>query len=59
MGPWLNKWTPEEDEKLRSLIQAGRRLAEISVKLQRSISAVRTRAYHLRLSFKRLKAKGK
>ena len=54
MGPRLDKYTPEEDEKLGSLILAGRQLPE-----KNSVSAVRTRAYKLRLSFKRLKAKAK
>jgi DNA-directed RNA polymerase specialized sigma24 family protein len=48
----LKLWTPKEDEALRLMIIAGRRPGEIAVELRRSLSAVRTRAYHLRLTFK-------
>jgi hypothetical protein len=58
MGP-LKAWTPQEDERLRSLIVAGGRPAEIAVELRRTVPAVRWRASLLRLSFKRLRAKAK
>jgi DNA-binding NarL/FixJ family response regulator len=53
-GYGTKPWTPEEEEQLRSLIMTGLRPHEIAVKLRRSVSAVRTRAYYLRFSFKRL-----
>jgi hypothetical protein len=52
MGYRIKPWTPEEDERLRSLISARLRPHEIAVKLHRTIQAVYTRAYKLRLSFK-------
>ena len=58
MGP-LKTWTPQEDERLRSLIVAGGRPAEIAVELHRTIPAVRWRASLLRLSFKRLRTRAK
>jgi DNA-directed RNA polymerase specialized sigma24 family protein len=51
----LKSWTPKEDEALRLMVIAGRRPGEIAVELRRSLSAVRTRAQKLRLSFKRLR----
>ncbi len=48
-------WTPEDEERLRSMIVAGERPAEIAIKLKRSVSAVYARAYILRLPFKRLR----
>jgi hypothetical protein len=58
MGP-LKAWTPQEDERLTSMIVAGRRPAEIAVELRRTIPAVRWRASLLRLSFKRLRTRAK
>jgi hypothetical protein len=48
------QWAPNEDNQLRSLIVAGERPAEISVRLRRSIGAVYARAHRFRLSFKRV-----
>jgi len=48
-------WTPEEDERFRSMIAVGLRPAEIAIKLQRFVSALYARAQILRLSFKRLR----
>ena len=41
------------------MIIAGQRATEIAIQLQRSVAAVNARARKLRLSFKRLKPKGK
>jgi len=49
-------WTPEEDERFRSMIVVGLRPPEIAIKLQRSVSALYARAHILRLSFKLLRA---
>jgi hypothetical protein len=58
-----NKWTPEEDELLKSLIESSKSIHSIAAKLQRSLSAVKGRAHVLKISTKRasfgLKAKGK
>lgn len=48
-------WTPEEDERLKSLIVESRTPAEIALKLQRSVGAVYARAHRFRLSFKRVR----
>jgi hypothetical protein len=48
-------WTPEDDERFRSMIVVGPRPPEIAIKLQRSVSALYARAHILRLSFKRLR----
>ena len=57
-------WTPEEDNCLRRLVEAGRPIEIVAAELRRSVPAVKTRAYVvLRISFKRVtlkpKAKGK
>jgi hypothetical protein len=66
-------WTPLDDERLRSLAVAGMDANEIAMELERTVSAVRSRAQRkLRVSLKRvmvarrplveklgLKAKGK
>jgi hypothetical protein len=48
----VKPWTPEEEERLRSLISERLRPHEIAVKLHRTVPAVYKRAYSLRLSFK-------
>ena len=53
----LKRWTLEEDERLKSMILAGRPPGDIAFKLNRSISAVYSRAHHLYLSFKRADTK--
>jgi hypothetical protein len=58
-----NVWTPEEDKRLKSLIERSMSMHAIAAKLQRSVSAVKGRAHVLKISIKRasfgLKAKGK
>jgi hypothetical protein len=57
----INKWTPEEDERLKTLLEANTSMHLVSVKLKRSVVAVRTRAGRLKISLRRtrfgLKAK--
>jgi hypothetical protein len=58
-----NKWTPEEDARLKSLIEANMSIDLIAAKLKRSVSATRYRAAVLHISMKwvrvGLKARGK
>jgi hypothetical protein len=54
-----NIWTPEEDNRLRTLLGAGRSIASVAADLKRSKTAVRARAYVLRISLKRVKMKPK
>jgi hypothetical protein len=59
-----NKWTPEEDARLKSLIEANTSIHLIAAKLKRfSVAAIRSRASTLNIPIKRvrvgLKAKGK
>jgi hypothetical protein len=58
-----NKWTPEEDARLRSLIEANRSAHLIAAGLKRSVNAVKARAQVLSISMKRveigIKMKGK
>jgi hypothetical protein len=58
-----NKWTPEEDRQLKTLVEANTSIHLVAVKLKRSVFAVRTRASLLKVSCRRtrrgLKAKGK
>ena len=53
------RWTKEEEKRLTSLVVAGHTLVEIAAKLDRNAPAVRKRANALRLSLRRIKAKGK
>jgi hypothetical protein len=52
-------WTPEEDNRLRMLIVAGKPIEFIAAELKRSAKAVEGRAYILRISLKRVKLKPK
>ena len=58
-----NKWTPEEDARLKSLIEANTSIHLIAAKLKMSVPAIRSRASILNILMKRvrvgLKAKGK
>jgi hypothetical protein len=49
-----NKWTPEEDVRLKSLIEANTSLHLIAAKLKRSVSAIRARASIRNISIKRI-----
>ena len=52
-------WTPEEDNRLRMLLGAGRPIEIVATELKRSAKAVKGRAYILRISLKRVKLKPK
>jgi hypothetical protein len=54
-----NKWTPEEDFRLRSLIEANTSLHLIAEKLKRSVPAIRARASILNILMKRVRVGGK
>jgi hypothetical protein len=47
-----NKWTPEEDARLKSLIEANTSIDLIAAKLKRSVPATRYRAAVLHISMK-------
>jgi hypothetical protein len=50
-----NKWTPEEDVRLKSLIEANTSLHLIAAKLKRSVSAIRARGNILHIPMKRVR----
>ena len=50
-------WTPEEDNRLRMLLGAGKPIELAAAELKRSAKAGRARAYVLRISLKRVKRK--
>jgi hypothetical protein len=50
-----NKWTPEEDARLKSLIEANTSLHLIAAKLKRSVPAIRARASILNILMKRVR----
>jgi hypothetical protein len=59
-------WSPDEDERLRTLALSGASVAEMAKRMKRSEEAVRSRAYRLKIVVAksrrkglRLKAKGK
>jgi hypothetical protein len=52
-------WTPEEDNRLRMLLGAGKPIEIVATELKRSAKAVKGRAYILRISLKRVKLKPK
>jgi hypothetical protein len=49
-----NKWTPEEDARLKSLIEANTSIHLIAAKLKRSVDGVKARASALKISIKRV-----
>jgi hypothetical protein len=55
-----NRWTPQEDDLFRKMAEANIRPELIAAKLNRSVHAVRSRAYAIGLPLKwfRLKANG-
>ena len=50
-----NKWTPEEDARLKSLIEANTSIDLIAAKLKRSVPAIRTRGSMLNIPIKRVR----
>ena len=50
-----NKWTPEEDARLKSLIEDNTSLHLIAEKLKRSVPAIRARAQVLNILMKRVR----
>jgi hypothetical protein len=58
-----NKWTTEEDVRLKSLVEANTSAHLIAARLKRSVDAVKARAQALSISMKRveigIKMKGK
>jgi hypothetical protein len=48
-----NKWMPEEDERLKTLLKANTSIHLVAVKLKRSVVAVRSRASLLKISRRR------
>jgi hypothetical protein len=52
-------WAPEEDNRLRMLLGAGKPIEFVAAELNRSAKAVTARAYILRISLKRVKLKPK
>jgi len=49
-----NKWTSEEDARLKSLIEANTSTHFIAAELKRSVNAVKARAQVLNISMKRV-----
>jgi hypothetical protein len=49
-----NKWTPEEDARLKSLIEANTSIDLIAAKLKRSVPAIKARAQVLNILMKRV-----
>jgi hypothetical protein len=56
-----NRWTPQEDDLFRRMAKANTRPEVIAAKLNRSVRAIKARAYRIGLPLKwsKLKAKGK
>jgi hypothetical protein len=50
-----NKWTPEEDARLKFLIEANMSIHLIAAKLKRSVPAIRARAQVLNILMKRVR----
>jgi hypothetical protein len=55
------RWTPQEDDRFRRMAEANTRPEVIAAKLDRSVHAIKARAYVIGLPLKwfKLKAKGK
>ena len=52
-----NSWTPDEDERLRCLMEAGKTARTISTDFKRTTRAIRRRAERLKLSWRMAKLK--
>jgi probable addiction module antidote protein len=50
-----NKWTSEEDGRLKTLLEANTSIHLVAVKLKRSVAAVRSRAGLLKISSRRMR----
>jgi hypothetical protein len=50
-------WTPEEDMRLKKLIEAGGPIELVAEKLRRSVSAIKGRAQLLKISRKKITVK--
>jgi hypothetical protein len=50
-----NKWAPEEDARLKSMIEANTSAHLIAAKLKRSVTAIRYRASVLNILMKRVR----
>jgi hypothetical protein len=50
-----NKWTPEEDGRLKSLVEANTSIHLIAAKLKRSVLAVKHRGSTLNISMRRVR----
>jgi hypothetical protein len=48
-------WTPEEDDRLRALLEGGASTMLVAAKLNRSIGATRGRASAIGISFRKIK----
>ena len=54
--PLLNRpWTPEEDARLRTLLEDGKSTTLVSAKLNRTVAAVKGRAGIIGISLRRAK----
>ena len=55
------RWTPSEDDVFRKMVEANTRPELIAAKLNRSVHAIKTRAYAIGLPLKwfKVKVKGK
>jgi hypothetical protein len=47
-----NRWTPQEDDLFRRMAKANTRPEVIAAKLNRSVRAIKTRAYRIGLPLK-------
>ena len=47
-------WTPEEDARLRKLLEAGIEIEDVAAKLDRSVPATKGRGQLLKISRKRI-----
>jgi hypothetical protein len=56
MRPGKKPWTPEEDERLRTLLEAGTSLFLVAAKLRRTLAATRGRASIIGVSVKQEKS---
>ena len=56
MIPGKKPWTPEEDERLRTLLEAGTSLFLVAAKLRRTLAATRGRASIIGVSLKQEKS---
>ena len=53
----LRQWTPDDEQRLLTMIAEGKRIKEVAAELKRSVGAIYARAHQLHIPLKRVRVK--